>query len=694
MSAAASLPMMNAGENWSSHGGGSDESGYSTLAQINGSNVGALGLAWYVDLPGQSTLEATPLAINGVLYFTGTNASVYAIDGSSGRQIWRFDPETWKYDPAKMHYIFGANRGVAYAHGRIFTAALDGRLFALDAKTSNLLWSVRTVDRTSFQTITGAPRAFDGMVIVGNGGADYGSRGYVTAYDQKTGRERWRFYTVPGTEAQNRGHPSLEQAAATWRGEYWKTGTGGDVWDSIAFDQILNRIYLGTGNPGPWNPKVRSPGGGANLYTDCIVALDAGTGKLLWYYQQVPRDEWDYDATQTMILADLVIGGEKRQVLMQAPKDGFFYVLDRRDGRLISGVKIGRVTWAKRIDLATGLPMVNPDDRYENRSAVTVWPSMVGAHSWQPMSFSPKTGLTYIPYMQLGERFSVAKPTIPGAVNYGVWVSEVAESKGDGHGALLAWDPVHQRAAWKVPLKTMWNGGILATAGNLVFQGAGDGYFSAYDASTGRRLWRFNAGLGIIAAPMTFRAGGKQYVSVLVGYGGGAASSSGFMNVGWTYGQPRRLLTFAVGGEAALPRTVASDSTATLPPIPVLDGETPEVASGRAIYSASCGLCHGLNLVSTGGPAPDLRASRIPDSPHAFWQLLHGGALLPGGMPRFDSFTRKQMMDLRAYIRAGAQAALERGRSQSPAGSAARAGSARAIGTGLIRANSETPHRP
>ena len=654
---AASAPSAGAaGANWLTVGGGANESGYSGLKQINASSVRGLGLAWSLELPGQVTLEATPLAIDGVLYFTGTYAAVYAVDGVTGKLLWRFDPQTWKYDPAKMHYMFPVNRGVAYADGRIFSAALDGRLFALDARTGRLLWTVQTLDRASVKTITGAPCVFDGKVIIGNGGTDSGARGYVTAYDAATGRELWRFYTVPGSPAQDRGSAAMERAAATWRGRYWKTGTGGGVWDNMTFDRTLNRIYLGTANPGPNDPVVRSPGGGDNLYTDSIVALDADTGKLIWAYQVNPRDEWDYDATQTMILADLTIHGRRRPVLMQAPKNGFFYVLDRRTGKLISAGKIGKVTWAKRIDIATGRPVEVKGARYDRSGEATVWPSSVGAHSWQPMSFSPETHLVYIPYMQLGARY-IANKRLPGEFYIGgVTLSLLARGPGDGQGALLAWDPVRESAAWRVPLRTIWNGGTLATAGDLVFQGAGDGFFSAYDAATGRRLWHFNAGLGIIAAPMTYSVGGRQFVTVLVGYGGSAAIASQFMNVGWRFHQPRWLLTFALGGRAKLPSSPPPDTRVKAVDVPSYRPRPGEVAAGRGLYS-NCAICHGRDLVGAGGPAPDLRASQVAANPDSLWTVLHDGALLPKGMPRFQTLTRAQVMDIYAYIRAGALAA-------------------------------------
>ena len=656
-SAASSTRAVGAAADWPSHGGEADESGYSRLDQINRSNIGRLGLVSSLELPGEVTLEATPLAINGVLYFTGSYAAVYAVDAVTGKLLWKYDPETWKHNPAKMHFIFAVNRGAAYADGRIFAAALDGRLFGLDAKAGELLWSVETTAPQSSQVVTGAPRTFDGKVIIGNT-ADFGARGYVTAYDAATGRQVWRFYTTPGSPEENRGDPAMERAAASWRGKYWNTGTGGGVWDSITFDPELGRIYLGTGNGAPYDSAARSPGGGDNLYTASIVALDANTGKYVWHYQINPRDSWDYDSTQRMTLADLAINGERRKVLMQAPKNGFFYVLDRRTGTLISAEKIGKVSWAERIDLATGRPVETRDIRYET-GAVTIWPSPIGAHNWQAMSFSPRSGLVYIPYMQVGARFSKGAPE-PGDVGAGgLNIGLVKADSQDGKAALLAWDPVHQRARWKAPLDTFWNGGTLATAGDLVFQGTADGYFSAYDASAGKRLWRFNAGLGIIAAPISYSAGDKQYVSVLVGYGGSASASSNLMHVGWKYGaQPRLLLTFGLDGQAQLPRSAPPDMRVKAVDDPSFNIRDVDVAAGRSLFFMDCAMCHGRDLVSAGAPAPDLRESQIALNPDSFWTIVHEGASLQRGMPRFEMLTREQVMQIYAYIRAGAREAL------------------------------------
>jgi quinohemoprotein ethanol dehydrogenase len=651
---------VGAGADWTGHGGDADETNYSRLTEINAGNAGKLGLAWALDLPGEVSLEATPLAIGGVLYFTGSYGKVYAVDGASGKLLWSYDPEIWKHDPARMHLSFGVNRGAAYADGRIFSATLDGRLLALDAKTGRRLWEVQTTAPQALQFITGAPRAFRGKVIIGSGGADFGQRGYVTAYDAATGRQLWRFYVVPGSPEQNRGDPAMERAAATWTGEYWKTGTGGAVWDSITFDSKLNRIYLGTGNAGPSNPRVRSPGGGDNLYTASIVALDADTGRYVWHYQINPRDAWDYDCTQQMTLATLRIGGHPRDVLMQAPKNGFFYVLDRRTGKLISAEKIGKVTWADHIDLATGRPVEARGIRYETGETV-LWPNPIGAHSWQAMSFDPKTGLVYIPYMQNGVRYYRGEPLPMDVKIAGLAIGSFKADPQDGKGALLAWDPVAQKPRWKVQHDFIWNGGALSTAGGLVFQGAADGDVSAYDAASGRRLWRFDAGLGVIAPPVSYEAGGKQYVSVQVGWGGSSAIGSDVMRIGWRWGAPRRLLSFALGGTAALPPAAPRDLSVHALDDPKLEIKPADVRAGRELYM-NCVLCHGRDLNGAGAPAPDLRESAIALDRESFWSVLHDGTLIRQGMPRFDAMGRAQADQLYAYVRAGARDALKTGR--------------------------------
>ena len=645
-----------AAANWGAPNGDSDETSYSRIDEIQVGNVGRLGLTWALDLPGEVSLEATPLAINGVLYFTGSYGKVYAADGATGRLLWSHDPQIWAHHPERMRLSFGVNRGVAYSEGRVFSATLDGRLLALDATSGNLLWEIETLSPTSVQYITGAPRAFRGKVIIGQAGADFGARGYLTAYDMATGRQLWRFYTTPGSPAENRGDAAMERAATTWTGEYWKTGTGGGPWNALTFDEKLNRVYLGTANAGPQDPSVRSPGGGDNLYTASIVALDANTGRYLWHYQTNPRDAWDYDCTEQMTLAELVIDGKRRDVLMQAPKNGFLYVIDRGSGKLISAGKIGKVTWADRIDLISGRPVETKQARYESGETV-VWPNPTGAHSWQAWSFSPKNGLVYIPYMQNGVHFyrGDAKPWDVSIA--GLSIGSYKADREDGTGALLAWDPLTQQPRWKVHHDFIFNGGILSTAGDLVFQGTADGYFTAYEAGTGRQVWSFNAGLGIIAAPMTYQARGRQYVAILVGWGGASAIGSDVMNIGWKWGAPRRLLAFAIGGTATLPPSPPRSMTAHPVDDPKVQLDLADVEAGKKLYM-NCILCHGRELVGAGAPGPDLRESRLAVDRNAFWSVVHDGALMKQGMPRFETLTREQVDQLYSYIRAGAREAL------------------------------------
>jgi quinohemoprotein ethanol dehydrogenase len=627
---------LGAAADWRGVGGAADEAGYSQLSQITARNVGKLGLVSSLDLENEVSLEATPLAVDGVLYFSGSYSGVYAVDGASGKLLWKYDPQVWKVAPHKMG--MGVNRGVAYDNGRVFIGVADGRLVALNARTGQVEWSAQTLPPMSFHSLTGAPRTFKGKVIIGNGGADIGQRGFVTAYVQAI------------------GDPTLEMIAKTWTGEFWKKGSGGTVWNAMTFDPELNRIYLGVGNSGPYNPAIRNPGGGDNLFVASIVALDADTGKYVWHYQQNPNESWDYKATSNMILADLSIGGKQRKVLLQAPTNGFFYVLDRETGKLLSAEKFAKATWAERIDLATGRPVEVPDIRYQNGD-VTLWPGTLGAHNWQPMSFSPQTGLVYIPTMQMNTRYST-KLSDTDFPYMGVGLSFVkGADPDDGKGWLVAWDPVAQKARWKVEHSAMWNGGTLATAGNLVFQGTTDGMFSAHDAVTGKRLWKFNAGLGIIGAPISWGKGGKQYVSVLVGWGGTSGAASDVLDVGWKYGQqPRRVLTFALGGKRRLAKSPGRDLTVHAVDDPALVLDPAAVAKGRGL-SFMCIACHGRNFKGGGAPGPDLRESAVALSEDALWEIVNGGALIERGMPTYKHLSREQIHQLWSAIRAAAREA-------------------------------------
>ncbi|MEO6725034.1 MAG: PQQ-dependent dehydrogenase, methanol/ethanol family, partial [Blastocatellia bacterium] len=509
---------------WITHGRDYAETRFSPLKQINQATVKNLGLAWSFDTNTNRGLEATPIIVDGVMYTTGSWSIVFAIDARTGKQLWRWDPQVaHSYGPKAC--CDAVNRGVAVYKGNVYVGTLDGRLVALDAALGKVVWEVMTVDPAKQYTITGAPRVVKGKVIIGNGGGEYGMRGYVSAYDAMTGKLAWRFYTVPGDPAEPveaAMKPAMENAAKTWTGEWWKLGGGGTVWDSMAYDPELDLLYVGTGNGSPWNRNVRSPGGGDNLYLSSILALKPDTGALVWHYQTTPGDMWDYTATQHIILADLAINGQKRKVLMQAPKNGFFYVLDRRTGELISAEAYGKVTWAKGVDKKTGRPIETPESRYKDKPS-TQLPGPLGAHNWQPMSFNPQTGLVYIPAQETGFIYGQERNFKYGdrgwniGIDFGL-VKDAPTALPTGH--LLAWDPVAQKERWRVPYVVMWNGGTLTTAGNLVFQGTADGRFVAYSADKGAKLWEVNVGTGIIASPVTYELDGVQYVSIMAGWGG------------------------------------------------------------------------------------------------------------------------------------------------------------------------------
>jgi len=630
---------------WLSHGRDFGETRFSPLSEINAGNVKGLKLAWLYQTKTKRGLEATPLIVDGVMYTTGTWSVVYAIDARTGKELWKYDPEVPGAYGAKACCDV-VNRGLAVYKGRVYSATLDGRLVALDGETGEPVWEVVTVDRKRPYTITGAPRVARGNIIIGNGGAELGVRGYVSAYDAETGELAWRFYTVPGDPARPFESPALEKAARTWSGEWWKIGGGGTVWDSLVHDPELNLVYVGVGNGSPWAPHLRGGGKGDHLYLSSIVALKADTGALVWHYQTTPGDAWDYTATQHMILTELTIGGRRRKVLMQAPKNGFFYVLDRQTGQLISAEPFVKLTWAKGVDKKTGRPIEVPGMRYEEKGRV-VAPGPLGAHNWQPMSYSSKTGLVYIPAQDNAMFYSKDKDFVyrPGAWNTGVDFSAIPDGPVPRPtGFLLAWDPVAQKARWRVQHPLMWNGGTLATAGDLVFQGTADGRFVAYHAASGEKLWEVNTGGGIIAAPVTYRVDEVQYVSIMAGWGGAGAVTGGLRTK-----QPRgRVLTFSLSGRRRL--RVAS----TRPPrirVKAIesDGDAAAFLRGARRFARNCGSCHGFGAVGTGVIA-DLRLSQeqVFDQ---YEGILLKGSMLEFGMPSFKRwFSEQDVADLRHYV--------------------------------------------
>ncbi|MCP3986434.1 MAG: PQQ-dependent dehydrogenase, methanol/ethanol family, partial [bacterium] len=527
-----------------------------------------------------------------------------------------------------------------------------------DAETGEPIYEVVTTDPTRPYTITMAPRVVNGKVILGNGGAEFGVRGYVSAYDWETGELAWRFYTVPGDPSQPFEHPELEEAAKTWTGEWWKVGGGGTVWDSIAYDPELDLLYVGTGNGSPWSRYLRSPEGGDNLFVSSILALRPDTGKLVWHYQTTPGDNWDYTSTQHIMLADLEIGGRERRVLMQAPKNGFFYVLDRETGELISAEAFAKVNWAKGIDKATGRPIERQGLDYR-KEIVEIYPSPHGAHNWHPMSFNPKTGLVYIPTNEVPYFFRLDPEYEykPGTWNLG-YDFTVADSfpRDVVSGHLLAWDPVAQKEVWRAQYTGPWNGGTLSTAGNLVFQGTAHGTFAAYRASDGKPLWETPAGTGIVAAPITYELDGEQYVAVMAGWGGSFALAAGdAAAAAGTTDNTGRLLVFKIGGRAKLPVHEAIERE--LAAIPA-DLDSDQVLRGNRLFHRWCGTCHGPGAVS-GGVLPDLRKA-TPAIYDGIEDIVLRGARVPNGMPSFAEWLEAgDVADVRAYLLSRRAALIE-----------------------------------
>ena len=652
------------GANWPAYGRNSSEQRYSPLTQINADNVKQLGLAWSLDLPKERSLIATPLAVDGVLYFTASYSHTRAVDAKSGKVLWEYDPKVIEHAGDRMRIMWDSNRGPAFYKGKLIISTIDGRLIALEAKTGKMIWETMTIDPRRSYYITGAPKVFRDKVLIGNGGTEHeAARGYVTAYDINTGKQAWRFFIVPGNPADGFENKAMEMAAKTWTGEWWKHGGGGNAWNGITYDPVYNQVLIGTGNGSPWNQKIRSPGGGDNLFLCSIVALDADSGAYKWHYQTNPGETWDYNSNMDIVLADVKYGGQTIQALLHAPKNGFFYVINRANGELLSAEKFAKVTWAERIDLKTGRPVEVQGARYEDGEE-TVWPSPFGAHSWHAMSYNPDTGLVYIPTIEMPGVFKdkgmdLGKWQSPHFyIDPGVVFASEDTPKDYGTASLLAWDPIKQKKVWQLPLPPMWNAGTMTTKGNLVFEGRADGEFDAYNATTGDKLWSVQLGLGISSPPITYTVDGKQYVSLLVGWGGGG-TLLGTMAAqhGWKYKvHPRRLYTFALDGKAPIP---ASPPQAFASPVDVPGFKIDEAlaAHGGTLFTRSCMWCHGGGVVS-GGAAPDLRESPLATSREALKNVVVDGALLANGMPRFGELTDKDIDGLLHYIRKQARVGL------------------------------------
>ena len=652
-------------QNWLAHGGTQAAQRYSALTQINVDNISQLKPAWSLDFDTNRGQEATPIVVDGVAYVTTAWSKVYAVDAKTGKQLWFYDPKT----PGESGYkgcCDVINRGAAVYHGKVFTGTYDGRLIALDAKTGKLAWSQTTTDPKAMYSISGAPRVANGLVFVGNAGGEFGGRGYVTAYNADTGKKVWRFYMTPGDPKKPDGEVSdaaiKSIAQPTWFGPHTDYRGGGHVWNSMVYDAEFDTLYMATGNGYPWVRKFRSDNKGDNLFICSIVAVDAKTGKYKWHYQETPGDSWDFDSVADMILADVTLKGEKRKVLMHTPKNGFFYEIDRRTGKLISAEPyVPGVNWATSIDLKTGRPVTTPGAYYDN-SPVRIGPGEGGGHAWAPTAYSPKTGLMYLSANANASTRYIPRPSfefIKGLDMIGVFHfvnhGPTEEPTADGveldpnapkpQTYLLAWNPVTQSAAWKTDSK---GSGVMATAGNLVFQGDSRntvmGRINAYRADNGQQVWGYDTPNALVGGIVSYMVDGEQYILAATGAGGGSVISA---TPDVRVNQPGRLVAFKLNGTATLPPDPAK---APLPPPPNETWPANVVLEGSERYLALCAHCHGLNTRSP-NIVPDLRRSPALANKTLWNAIVEGGALTNKGMISWSPYMPKGGSEaIRAYV--------------------------------------------
>jgi quinohemoprotein ethanol dehydrogenase len=660
---------------WFTSGRDGDGTYFSPLTKISDANVGQLGFAWDYKLGTKRGLQSTPIVVDGIMVFSGNWGKVYALDAATGKELWTFDPQV-DGQIGRHACCDVVSRGLSVWHGKVYTVALDGKLSALDLKTGKPVWQANTITDKSFPyTVTGAPQIAGKVVVVGSSGADFGARGYVAGYDLETGKEKWRSFVVPRNPALGpQESPEMQAALASWSpGTDWKDGGGGTVWDGMAYDPEHNLLYVGTGNGSGYNARTRSPGGGDNKYLASILALDADSGRLKWAFQTVPGEHWDYTATQKFILADLKIDGVDRKVIMQAPKNGFFYVLDRVTGEFLSAKNYVYQNWAKGLDPKTGRPIPNPAVADYTGDARLVYPGMQGGHNWQPMAYSPKTGLVYIPAMEAGMVFVDAAQRPIGRIQgtfdvHGIFVEGYAPAAmktwyGDlpsleallqkagrskaspSFSVLRAWDPVRQKLVWEQLMPSFWDGGVSATAGNLVFHGTSSGHLAAYAADTGKLLHKVDVGTSIMAAPMTYEIGGVQYVAVLAGFGGAGGAGFAPSTAAYKYGNEGRVVVFKLGG-GAVPKPAPFVDRPYPDAIPQF-GTPQQIAAGGLTFARTCGGCHGAPR----GLYPDLTRSPLIADAAAFRAVVLEGALVPNGMARFDDVLKPEDAEaIRAYL--------------------------------------------
>ena len=654
---------------WLTGGRDYQQSYYSPLKKINKHNINQLGFAWQYSIDTTHGFEATPIVVDGVMFSSGPMGAVYAIDAKAGIERWVFEPVI---EPGTLQKVCCGpiNRGVAVWEGSVYVASIDGYLYALNADTGAIRWKVNTLtDRSRGYTITGAPYIANKVVVIGNSGAELDARGYVTAYDTDTGKQRWRFFTVPGNPEQGFEHPEMALAAKTWDPDSrWEVGLGGTVWDGMAYDPVLNLLYIGTGNAALYPRTIRSPEGGDNLFLSSIIAINPDTGRMAWYYQTTPADSWDYTAVQKMILAELAIKGQRRKVIMQAPKNGFFYVLDRITGELISAEPYIQINWASHIDKATGKPVETGQADYFD-SPKLIFPGPAGGHNWQPMAYNPNTQLVYIPTIEAPAVYHLPKaPFIykQGAINKltnyyfpvkGPWgveenasnelppFSELSEGQPDPtvRGVLKAWDPIKQKVAWQVETSGQWRGsffaiwnggGVMTSAGGLVFQGRGKGNLVVIDANTGQQLHSIDVGTSMMAAPMTYSIDGEQYIAIMAGLGGTFSKSQPPGTAAYRYGNQGRIVAFKLGG-GEVPKPPEQDPQDQQFPMPPVNrsGDVKAIQSGGELFQRNCSQCHSNR---GGAGIPDLR--KMDQQTHAdFLDIVLKGIREDKGMGNFSA---------------------------------------------------------
>ena len=642
-------------QQWLMDGGTYDMRYFSPLDQIDRNNIGDLGLAWYTDYNVNLSQQGAPLFVDGVLYVSTAWSMVNAYDARTGALLWHYDPQTPREIVSRVCCGI-VNRGIAAYDGHIYLGTLDGYLVAINAESGEEDWRKLTVDPDEPYTVTSAPHVIKGQVLLGNSGSEKGVRGYIGAYDAETGEDLWRFYTVPGNPELGFENEAMELAAETWSGNWWELGGGGTVWDAIVYDDDTNLIMFGTGNGTPWDQRARDPEGGDNLFIASILAVDADTGEYAWHYQATPGDTWDYDAMSPMMLADLEVDGELRHVLMQPNKNGMFYMLDAASGELLRGYPFTEVNWNTGIDMATGRPIEVPEARYDADNMFNLAPGVQGGHGWHSNSYNPETGYIYIATQQAWYVLQSDPNFVP---NYGDG-NNLATRSGAGTdyarenpdapsgfvGYVSAWDPVSGEEIWRSEENPGPTGGVMSTAGGLVFSGGGNNTneFRAYDTRTGEKLWSFDTQTGMVASPITFELDGKQYMAASVG-----------INQARNYYAPNysRLLVFTLGGTARLPEPLSFTAPELNPP--ALTATPAEVAAGGEAYSTHCSLCHGNGGLSRGANFPNLLVSPMLHSQEGFDAIVLAGARLQNGMVSFaDRISASDTANIRAYLTAQA----------------------------------------